>query len=229
MPGLLVTNYDLSNDDRVVATVVPADGTPQVWLASLDARQPPHRIGDLRGDTPRFVSEGDIVYRERDGNSHVLVRVHPDGTDRRRLGKLASTVLGTVSPDGEWVSASGVFDGVDQSLVLISVRGGGVRQVFTGALASRLRWSADGSRMYVSIQVGEASAFAIGRTYVIPLRRGEILPPMPAAGLHGEEQIAAIPGVQTIPYGDLAGGPLADVYAFSRTTITRNLYRIPLP
>jgi hypothetical protein len=54
---------------------------------------------------------------------------------------------------------------------------------------SRLRWSADGTRVYVAI----------------------------------------LPGVEILPYGDLALSPSAGVYAFSRTTTTRNLYRIPLP
>jgi hypothetical protein len=96
-------------------------------------------------------------------------------------------------------------------------------------MAGRVRWSADGSHLYVSIQVGEASAFAFGRTYVIPLRRGEILPAIPAGGFRSEADLAAISGVRVLPHGDVGPGPSADTYAFSQTTITRNLYRIPLP
>jgi hypothetical protein len=83
--------------------------------------------------------------------------------------------------------------------------------------------------MYLSLQVGEASAFGFGRTYVIPLAAAAMLPPAPHDGFRKEQELAAIPGVQVLPYADVGGGLTPDVYAFSRTTTTRNLYRIPLP
>jgi hypothetical protein len=43
------------------------------------------------------------------------------------------------------------------------------------------------------------------------------------------EDVAAVPGVRTIPSSDVAPGPTADVYAFTKTTVQRNLYRIPIP
>jgi hypothetical protein len=36
-------------------------------------------------------------------------------------------------------------------------------------------------------------------------------------------------GVRTIPEADLVPGPTADIYAFTRESGQRNLYRIPLP
>jgi len=41
-------------------------------------------------------------------------------------------------------------------------------------------------------------------------------------------EIAASPGVEILPYGDLAFGSTPGMYAFSKITVTRNLYRIPL-
>jgi hypothetical protein len=83
--------------------------------------------------------------------------------------------------------------------------------------------------MYLSLQVGEASAFGFGRTYVIPLAAGAMLPPAPHDGFQTQDQVAAIRGVQVLPYADVGAGLTPDIYAFSRTTTTRNLYRIPLP
>jgi serine/threonine protein kinase len=225
LPGLLVTGYDMSVDDRVVAAAADADGISRLWLAWLDHREPPHRIGELRGDSPRFVSTDDILYRQPDGDGWVLARARTDGTERRLLASVSSSVFGTVSPDGQWLSAALPR----QSLVLLSTNGSTVKPVMTGGLVGRLRWSPDGSRLYLSIQVGEASAFAFGRTYIIPLRRGAILPPLPPGGFRSEAEVAVLPGVQVVSHGDVAPGPAANVYAFSRTTITRNLYRVPLP
>jgi hypothetical protein len=80
----------------------------------------------------------------------------------------------------------------------------------------------------LSVQYGAASAFGVGRTYVLPVEPGAVLPALPPAGFQSEAEIAAVPGVEVIPHGDVALGPSSSIYAFSRVTTTRNLYRIPL-
>ncbi len=47
-------------------------------------------------------------------------------------------------------------------------------------------------------------------------------------GCQSEADIARIPGVQVIEAADVAPGPRRNVYAFSRETAQRNLYRIPI-
>jgi hypothetical protein len=54
-----------------------------------------------------------------------------------------------------------------------------------------------------------------------------MLPRIPDAGFRSEAELAAVPGAQIIAYGDFAPDPSSSVYAFSRETVTRNLYRIP--
>jgi hypothetical protein len=43
------------------------------------------------------------------------------------------------------------------------------------------------------------------------------------------DDLEKLPGVQILPHGDIAYVPSPATYAFSRETVTRNLYRIPLP
>jgi hypothetical protein len=100
--------------------------------------------------------------------------------------------------------------------------------VLSTSQSARLRWAPDGRHVYLSIQFGEASAFAIGRTYVLPLAPGSMFPVMQAGGFRSEGDVAAVPGVKVVELGDFAPGSSPDAYAFSRTTGTRNLYRIPL-
>ena len=84
----------------------------------------------------------------------------------------------------------------------------------------RIRWSRDGSLLFLTVS---------GRTYAMPVPRGEPLPEMPPGGFGSPADIAAAPGARLIEASDFAPGPEPDVYAFSRETVQRNLYRIPLP
>jgi Tol biopolymer transport system component len=224
LPGRMITTFDVSRDGRVVAAVPDEEGRSRLWLAWLDAHEPPRRLADIEGDVPRFAGDKDIVFRTAEGNRHPLTRVHEDGTGQTAVAPSVHYVLGNSSPDGRWVS---IFE-PPSSLRLYSSEGGPTIPILSPAAVSRIRWSRDGSRLYLSLQLGETSAFGAGKTYVIPLSNGALLPPMPSGGFHSEEELAAIPGVTILPYGDVAPGPTSDVYVFSRTTTTRNLYRIPV-
>ena len=67
------------------------------------------------------------------------------------------------------------------------------------------------------------------RSYVVPLKKGQTLPPIPAGGFRSEAEIAGLPGARRLDdVGQLWLGPGTDVYAFYRGAVQRNLYRIPL-
>jgi Tol biopolymer transport system component len=223
-PGQLVTSYDLSPGDRVVAAVVGPDKTTAVWLAWLDGREPARPIPGAEGDNPRF-GRGEIVFRAFEGSSGVMYRIKENGEGRERIGPAFGIVFGPVSPDGEWLSTSGRDNA---EIVLYSTRGQLVRPLFPRSQTLRMRWSPDGKRSYMSVQYGQASAFAFGRTYVVPLASGSVLPEIPPGGFKSESELAALPGVEILPYGDVAVGSSPSTYVFSRVTTTRNLYRIPL-
>ena len=61
------------------------------------------------------------------------------------------------------------------------------------------------------------------------LWRRDVLPDMSDGGYQSEGDIAAVPGVRIIDAVDIAPGPSLDVYAYSRETAQRNLYRVPVP
>ena len=132
-------------------------------------------------------------------------------------------VLGTVSPDGSWLSAV-----TRLGMFAMPTNGGTPVHVFPAG-TSRLRWTPDGTRILVGIQVGSASAWGFGRTYALPLKTGSMLPDIPTGGFKNEADLAALPGVEIFPYGDMTFSPTAGVYAYSKIVATRNLYRIPLP
>jgi serine/threonine protein kinase/Tol biopolymer transport system component len=225
-PGQLVTQYDLSLDDRVVATVAEPDGKARLWVAWLDGREPPRRLGNLEGDSPRIGIGGDVFFAQtaKDGR-RVLFRTNDAGTTVEQAGsEELGFVVGTVSPENRWVSSG--RPGADH-VAAYPIGGGPTVAVFANA-TSRLRWSPDGTRVTLSIQTGQASAFGFGRSYVLPADADTLLPRMPLGGFKTEEEIASVPGVELIPHADVALSPVAGVYAFSKITVTRNLYRVPL-
>ena len=91
-----------------------------------------------------------------------------------------------------------------------------------------VRWQPDGRLLYLSVATAMNSAGAAGRTYALPVPRGQLFPKIPPGGFHSEAEISAQPGVRVIDAGDVSPGRKPGVYAFSRQTVHRNLYRIPL-
>jgi serine/threonine protein kinase len=225
LPGKMITGFDLSRDDRIVAGVVDRDGGEEhLWLASLDRSTTPRRIPMTGGDEPRFGRTGEIIFRAgRPGDQRSVWRVNEDGSGSQQLNTLRGN-LGRTSPDGRWISGVRGKGGGAPPIWLFSLTGADPLLFLEDRGGGRLRWAPDGSRLYIS------RPNTTGRTYVVPLKKGSMLPPMPPGGFfRTEEEIAALPGVEIIPYADVGPGPSPNVYVFSKTTVSRDIYRIPLP
>lgn len=82
--------------------------------------------------------------------------------------------------------------------------------------------------MFIQGGAASMSSGATGRNYVFPLKPGKMLPDIPPGGFESEEEMAEYPGVRVIEAADIAPGPTSDVYAFSKETTQRHLFRIPL-
>jgi hypothetical protein len=107
------------------------------------------------------------------------------------------------------------------------VGGGPPIRIFS---SGRLRWSLDRTRLFLSVgRPTERGASGVpGRTFVIPLPQGSLLPDISAPGFQWGDEIAKLPGVRVVASADATPGPTADIYSFSRESVQRNLYRIPL-
>jgi hypothetical protein len=111
-------------------------------------------------------------------------------------------------------------------LLLCPIEGGAPVQVYGDILG--ITWSSDGRLVYFSRSHAGMTAFGRGRTYALAVPRGSVLPKIPAGGFRSEAEIAQA-AVQLIEAADFAPGPTPEVYAFSRETVQRNVYRIPMP
>jgi hypothetical protein len=203
----------------VVVESVDREGKNRLWLAPLDRRSPPRQIPNVEGDGPLFEPSGEIVFRAREGDYGFAFRVREDGTGLRKASDHPVIETGSISPDGQWlvVYARPGKEEAGATLAL-PLRGGRPVQIFGTGIG--VKWSPDGRLLLLPLA---------GRTYVLPLPPGQTLPEIPAEGFQSEDEIARLPGVRLIANQDVAPGPTPEVYAFSRETVQRNLYRIPVP
>jgi hypothetical protein len=232
LPGFAVTGglgqayYDFSSDgQRVVVAALDGEGKRRLWLAPLDRRSPPQQIPNVEGDSPIFEASGEIFFRTIEGTSAFAYRVHQDGTGLRKVIEQPIANLHSISRDGRWLVAR--FPGAaGPSIVAVPLGGGSPVRIAVGdASQGNLKWSADGRSIFISVLPGLTS----GHTYAVPLMLGQMFPPIPPGGFRSEAAIAMLAGARFIDGGDVAPGQTLDVYAFSRLTVQRNLYRIPIP
>jgi len=243
MPGLSVTGppgrgYDISLDGSKVVTAISGRGKSHIWVAALDRQTPPRQIPQIEGDSPLF-GNGDEIYirffEPQAANAPVVVgattycyRVRPDGTGARRLSDLPIVLLAGISRDAKWVVARALAEG-REAVFALPVDGGPPVRIMNRGTSYHLSWSPDGASLYVAAPSGTTATRVVGRTYVIPLRPGQMFPPIPAGGFGSAADLAALPGVRIIESFDATAGAAPDTYAFSRSTVQRNLYRIPIP
>lgn len=227
LPGIAVTGYDLSHDGtRVVFSANDSAGNPHLWIAPTDRSQVPRPIPNADGDMPHFLRPGEVVFHAIEKGSTLGFRVREDGTNKQPLTSTAINQVHGASPDGDFVIGWTRMSGT-QGTEAFPSSGGAPVPILNGIC--NLRWPPDRKFLYLSVSTGMQSAAAFGRTYVIPLPPNKLFPPIPHDGFHSEDEIARLPGVRVIEAADVFPGATPGSYAYSRETVQRNLYRVPLP
>jgi hypothetical protein len=214
--------YDISPDGREVVVVsTDSAGKLRLWLAPLDRRTPPRQIPDIEGEQPVFGPTGEIFFRRLEGSSAFLYRVQPNGRELQKANDLPIIALMGASPDRKWLAL-----GNHASEGMVIFRTDGVHPLQTQLVAGTwLGWSGDGKHIFVQTLVGNN----VGKAYVLPLAPGHLVPESILHGLPSEQEILKLPGARLIVSNDVAPGPTGDIYAFTRETVQRNLYRVPVP
>jgi eukaryotic-like serine/threonine-protein kinase len=217
-PGFQVLVYELAPDgEHVVMEVVDRDRRSRLWLAAVDRRSPPRQIPDIEGSQPTFGPGGDIFFKGMEGTTAFVYRVRPDGTGIGKLFDRPIDNFGKISRDGRWVTARAMNPETNTTMwQAFPLEGGTPVRLGAGA---ELQWSP--ARDAIALPVADS------RSYIVPLRDGEFVPPTPPTGFRSEAEIAALPGARRID-ARAVPGPSPDLYAFYRTTTQRNLFRIPI-
>src|SRR3984893_9174378 len=227
LSGFALTGYDVSRDGtHVVFSANDFGGKSRLWIAPTDRSDVPRQIPNAEGDMPHFLRPGEVVFHAIEKGSTLAFRIREDGAEKQELTSSEINEVYGVSPDGKFVIAGTPKNGRARTKAFPS-SGGAPISISDGICF--LRWQADRKFLYLSVATGMQSAAAFGRTYVIPLSPNKLFPSLPADGFHSEDEIARLPGVRVIEAADVFPGPTPGTYAYSRQSVQRNLYRVPLP
>jgi eukaryotic-like serine/threonine-protein kinase len=222
LPGFYLDGYALSSNGRQIIFVKQESGQHRLWLAPLDRRHPPQQLASNvdEGD-PLFAPNGDIYFGATEGSYDFVYRRKPDGSGREKV--LADPVLAlfSISPDGQWITVlrSDAKEGGFKGSIAIPLAGGEPITLCRGYCG--FQWQTGGK----SVRFG----FAGNTTVMLPLSPGKIFPPgLPKEGVTSASDLAHVKGAVLVS-GPAVASPIVGVYAVKRTTVHRNLYRIPLP
>ena len=228
LPDFLMEHYNVSSDGKqVVFLSIDEAGHSPVWLAPLDGSAPPRRLASQEYSArAMFDPHGGVLFVGGDRGVAFLYHVNLDGSGLRKLFSTPVSFLYAVSPDGR---ALAVWVGVDVYVyfsdggtpTLICSKCGTAGEENRGVTPPLLSWSPDEKFLYMH-NVRDRQTFAV------PLRPGQLLPPLPADGLRGLFEAASLPGAQAIPQPRAYGGAAPSTYAFPRVTTHRNIYSIPV-
>jgi Tol biopolymer transport system component len=230
LPDYSMQHYSVSSDgQRVLFVSANEGGRLGVWLARLDGRAAPRRLSGSEGLEAFFGKDGDVFFAAQEKDGTFIYRVKEDGTGLTKV-PLPHNVhyFYGISADGKNLAAWVEYRTAEKdNAVFVYPVDGGSPTMICAECGSRdsetpqfLRWSPDGKFLYVHIW---ATA-----TYAVPLRAGQILPPLPTTGIRSQEDAAALPGAKLLPVPGAFAGPNPSTYAYAKFTAQRNIYRVPV-
>jgi eukaryotic-like serine/threonine-protein kinase len=223
LPGVSMSEFDLAPDgERITFAALDAEGNSHAWVAPLDRRTPPKLLTSSIARQTFFGTEGTIYFLLHKGSHEFLYGTVPGEAAPRQIGPEPSDEFSRISPLGEWW-----LTGSDPAFVIARrVLGGPPIRVCSSCGAG---WGSGGKFLYIRFRkIGEMGG---GNTIAIALPAGQELPELPPSGLRSAQDARGLNVVAEIDMTGktvMAPGPDPSVYAYSRTTVQRNLFRIPL-
>jgi eukaryotic-like serine/threonine-protein kinase len=147
-------SYAVTEDGNRVAFVKRDEkGISHLWIASTEHRTSPQQLASVENeDSPMFLPNGKLVYRESEGGRNYIYTRQPDGSGRKKLLEDAILDLTAVSPDGQWIVVFQKDDAdKDHPYRTVAYPNGPGKPVMMCA-ACLLSWSLDGK--YLVLQFG---------------------------------------------------------------------------
>jgi hypothetical protein len=236
LPGITgITSYSISSDGKLAALTVEHDGHSELWLAPLDRRLPPQQLADSGVAEVALDANHGIFFRQKTSATEFSLRHFDPDTGQQEVvmtGPLRE--LQAVSPDGNWAIFNAAAAGSGHLSVarLRALRAATEVEVCAGC---QVQWSRKGDFLYVRFE----SARQTSKLYMLPIAPGKVLPDIFKSGSKSEAQLAALAGKKAgvkvlVASGDgfsdgFSPGPDPSIFAVSRLTFQRNLFRVPVP
>jgi Tol biopolymer transport system component len=224
MPGFGVRSYSISPDGKTIAFSTGSEKDRQILVASLDHRSSPRQLV-ASGKSPVYGRSGAIYYVASEGAANFLFRIKVDGSVPEKISPDPVVMLTDISPDESYAEVLRPIQDESYSVahVAIPLNGGAAVRLCYENCA--LAWAQDGSAAFFYFASMDSPSGA--KTFVIPLKKGQVLPKLPSAGAKTPADLPDSAHLQVINerVSDAASPSL---YAFTRRTVQRNLYRIPI-
>jgi hypothetical protein len=223
LQGVPMSEFDISQDGRrVTFAALDAEGNSHVWVAPLDRHAAPKQLTASVARQPGFGPRGDVYFLVHEGSQEFLSSVSPNETVPRKIDPEPSREYELVSPRGDW----GLLGDDPGDAVAHPISGGPPVRICSSCEAG---WGPGGRFLYIRFR--DSGEMAGGKTVVIGLLAGEEVPHLPSSGLKPTDDLKGLNVVAEIDMTGktvMAPGPDPSVYASSRTTVQRNLLKIPL-
>jgi Tol biopolymer transport system component len=215
--------YSVSRDGKEVAfSMKDQSGHTNLWIAPTSRRSSPVRISSAAvEDVPFFLPDGDLIFRAIEGGSSFLYRMKTDGTSRRKITPERILDIASVSTDGRWIAAGSPNSDEEHTASMKAFPVDGGPPVTLCVDYCVVNWDTAGRYAYFSfLQPGSGG-------YALPVMHDVGLPKLPAGGVRKADFINAKTVIAFPQSVQSAVNP--SVYAYTRETTRRNLYRIQLP
>jgi hypothetical protein len=225
LPGIGMREYDVAADGRAVVFSRQEAGKPfELWIARLDGSMPPRRIASSGENSPHFGPSGEVLFRFTDGTVNRLGRMDQDGSGRRKLADYAVATVQTISPDRRWlVAITPPLDGSHGASSMAIPTAGGPPRRFCAEVC-RHAWSPDGRFVYIEVE--SRSRSGSGRTIVLPVVPETGLPELPGTGFQPTAALLERASTRVVEHAEIAPGLDPGTYAFVRSSVQRNLFRV---
>ena len=222
--GPSIQHFALSRDGtRLAFSMLDNAGHSKVWIAPTDRSASAHEVeSPVSEDCAVFLPNGDLIVRAAEGEQSFFYRMKPDGAKRHKISDVAILDPYGVSYDGRWILA--LTRGADRDhpyfVAAFPVDGGPVVPLCLGICP--VSWDRTGKSLYLSFPTaGEKNIYAL------PLQQTG-LPKLPPGGISSSEELDRMKAAILAP-GVIESAGTPSQYAYTRSTVRRNLYRIPLP
>ncbi len=216
-------NYAVSADGRRVAFAKKDEkGKLHLWVATMDRRGAPVELrATVSEDAPKFLPDGRLIYRATEGGKNYLNTQKADGTEKRRVSEEPILELQSVSPDGRWAIVTQKDNqNPEAPYRTVAYPSAGGEPIVICATICVGRWSEDEKHM-------ELTLLELSQTYILPVRRGTDFPEIPTGGFtreRGQKELAK--GTMIEVRSDSVFR--ADTFAYTKLSIRRNIFRVPI-
>jgi Tol biopolymer transport system component len=228
LPGRPVIGYDVSRDGTQVAfAALDQNGSPYVWLASLDGSGQPRRLAEFPADSPRFDATGNVFCRRTDNGISFIYRLREGHAPEKAIQQPVLFFL-TTSPAGDWVIAKvQPPDGAAGRHANVAFPTAGGNPVRLCDEDCDVDWTPNGQSLVIRLGPPHRAG-PNNKTIVVALEPGTALPTWPARGIHSREDVSHLRITREIDAWSYPSGS-GSAYVFTRNTIQRNIHRVPLP